>query len=74
MREQRYSDALRFTAFYDNQGHLLAVSPIWRAGDYQQPTTPLLQSGTAVHATATQMRVGLTAVLVCVGQRMDGSG
>ncbi|MBE7529086.1 MAG: hypothetical protein HND44_07935 [Chloroflexi bacterium] len=49
--------------FYDHQGNLLAVVPIWQTTDYNQPTAPQAHSGTAVHATATQMRVGLTAVL-----------
>ncbi|HUM70984.1 MAG TPA: hypothetical protein PLK31_19300, partial [Chloroflexota bacterium] len=49
--------------FYDNQGNLLAVDPIWQATDYNEPTTPQNQSGSAGHAAATQMRVGLTTVL-----------
>ncbi|HRQ42499.1 MAG TPA: hypothetical protein PLD25_31680 [Chloroflexota bacterium] len=49
--------------FYDAQGNLLAIDPIWQATDYNQPTTPQTHSGSAGHATATQMRVGLTTVL-----------
>jgi RHS repeat-associated protein len=49
--------------FYDNQGNLLAVNPIWQTTDYNQPTTPLQVSGSTSHATATQMRVGLMTVL-----------
>ncbi|MBX3060658.1 MAG: hypothetical protein KF770_29725 [Anaerolineae bacterium] len=49
MCDQKYSDASRFTTFYDNQGHLLAVGPIWQASDYQQPTTPLTHSGAVIN-------------------------
>lgn len=63
MGEQRYTNASRFTAFYDNQGHLRGVSPIWQAGDYQQPTTPLTHSGAVSHATAVTVRIGLMTAL-----------
>lgn len=49
--------------FYDDQGNLLAIDPVWQATDYNQPTTPQAHNGSASHATATQVRVGLTTVL-----------
>jgi hypothetical protein len=49
--------------FYDSQGNLLAVSPIWQSNAYEQPATPLTHSGSVSHATATQMRLGLMTVL-----------
>lgn len=45
--------------FYDSQGNLLAVSPIWQATAYSQPTTPLTHRSSVSHPTAVQMRVGL---------------
>jgi hypothetical protein len=42
---------------------LLAVSPIWQAAAYSQPTTPLTHSGSVSHPAVTQMRVGLRTVL-----------
>ncbi len=49
--------------FYDSQGVLLAVSPVWQSDAYEQPVTPLTQSGSVSHTTATQMRLGLMTVL-----------